>query len=158
MRFPMQMFPMMIMQIIESRVSLTRLQNFFNLPEISPVLSSPGRAGSITVQNGSFKWAKEAETNTLDNIDLEVKPGELVAIVGHIGSGKSSLLSAMLNEMETVEGRVQKSPVLAPVKSPVNIEILPKNRILEKYFDFFWEIFRFFFGKYFDFSPNFFDF
>ena len=43
----------------------------------------------------------------MDNIDLEVKQGELVAIVGHIGSGKSSLVSAMLNEMETVEGTVE---------------------------------------------------
>ena len=107
MRFPMQMFPMMIMQIIESKVSLTRLQNFFNLPEIKPVATSPGRPGAISVKNGSFKWSKEADTNTLDNVDIEIKPGELVAVVGHIGSGKSSLISAMLNEMETVEGTVQ---------------------------------------------------
>ena len=47
MRFPMQMFPMMIMQLIESRVSLTRLQNFFNLPTITQSVASPGKAGSI---------------------------------------------------------------------------------------------------------------
>ena len=40
------------------------------------------------------------------SINLLVKPGQLVAIVGQVGAGKSSLLSAMLGEMERVEGKV----------------------------------------------------
>ena len=36
---------------------------------------------------------------TLKNIDLEVKPGELVAIVGEVGCGKSSLLQAIINSL-----------------------------------------------------------
>ena len=36
---------------------------------------------------------------TLKNINLEVKPGELVAIVGEVGCGKSSLLQALINEL-----------------------------------------------------------
>ena len=36
---------------------------------------------------------------TLKNIDLEIKPGELVGIVGEVGSGKSSLLQAILNSL-----------------------------------------------------------
>jgi ABC-type branched-subunit amino acid transport system ATPase component len=39
-------------------------------------------------------------------IDLEVPKGKLVAVVGQVGSGKSSLLSAILGEMEKLEGRV----------------------------------------------------
>jgi len=35
-----------------------------------------------------------------------VKPGQLVAIVGQVGAGKSSLLSAILGEMERVQGSV----------------------------------------------------
>ena len=42
----------------------------------------------------------------MKNIDLHVPPGSLIAIVGSVGSGKSSLLSALLGEMEKVEGRV----------------------------------------------------
>ena len=72
------------------QVSITRLQNFFNLPEIAPLLTSPGKKGTIKVENGSFKWTKEAETSTLEDINIEVKNGELVAVVGHIGSGKRS--------------------------------------------------------------------
>ena len=35
-----------------------------------------------------------------------MKKGSLVAVVGHVGSGKSSLLSAVLGDMEKVEGHV----------------------------------------------------
>lgn len=40
------------------------------------------------------------------SIKINIKPGELVAIVGHVGCGKSSLISAMLGEMEKQEGYV----------------------------------------------------
>ena len=41
---------------------------------------------------------------SLQNIDLTIKRGETVAIVGQVGSGKSSLFQAMLNELQPVEG------------------------------------------------------
>ena len=45
-------------------------------------------------------------SNPLPSINLKVKPGQLVAIVGQVGAGKSSLLSAILGEMERVQGSV----------------------------------------------------
>ena len=47
-----------------------------------------------------------ASCTSLPSINLKVKPGQLVAIVGQVGAGKSSLLSAMLGEMERVQGNV----------------------------------------------------
>lgn len=46
--------------------------------------------------------------NTLSFCSLNVciPEGSLVAVVGHVGSGKSSLLSALLGEMEKLEGTV----------------------------------------------------
>ncbi|OTF77184.1 hypothetical protein BLA29_002535 [Euroglyphus maynei] len=44
---------------------------------------------------------------TLKSINLEIEKGSLVAIVGPVGSGKSSLISAILGEMECMEGRVR---------------------------------------------------
>ena len=35
---------------------------------------------------------------------MSVKPGELVAVVGQVGAGKSSLISALLGEMEKING------------------------------------------------------
>jgi ABC-type multidrug transport system ATPase subunit len=72
---------------------------------------------AITVENGTFTWETkdESETdknpeipvgNTLIDINLHVPKGSLVAVVGTVGSGKSSLISALLGEMDRVMGRV----------------------------------------------------
>jgi len=44
----------------------------------------------------------------LKGINLRVKDGQLVAIVGVVGSGKSSLLSAILGEMIKTNGKVKR--------------------------------------------------
>ena len=40
------------------------------------------------------------------SINVQVKEGELVAIVGQVGTGKSSLVSAILGEMQTLQGNI----------------------------------------------------
>ena len=42
----------------------------------------------------------------VSRINLHVKQGELVAVVGHVGAGKSSLVQGLLGEMEKVVGNV----------------------------------------------------
>jgi ABC-type multidrug transport system fused ATPase/permease subunit len=44
--------------------------------------------------------------HALTGVDLEVREGELLAVVGHVGSGKSSLLAAVLGEIRVVAGDV----------------------------------------------------
>ncbi len=43
---------------------------------------------SIRIENLSAKWNPNYDENTLTDINLKVKPGQLVAIIGHVGSGK----------------------------------------------------------------------
>lgn len=38
------------------------------------------------------------------SVSLDIKPGRLVAVVGAVGSGKSSLMSALLGEMHCAKG------------------------------------------------------
>ena len=40
------------------------------------------------------------------SVNLTVDEGQLIAVVGQVGMGKTSLLSAILGEMEKVQGRV----------------------------------------------------
>jgi ABC-type bacteriocin/lantibiotic exporter with double-glycine peptidase domain len=54
---------------------------------------------AISVNNASFSWDREGEL-TLKDLSLTIPKGSLVAIVGRIGSGKSSLLSAILGLAE----------------------------------------------------------
>lgn len=42
----------------------------------------------------------------LCSVTLDITPGSLVAVVGPVGSGKSSLVSAMLGEMENIKGHI----------------------------------------------------
>lgn len=73
----------------------------------------------IRIEDGSFQWSKkcDAEVVAVDektrtfihDVNISIKKGSLTAIVGNVGSGKSSILSAMLGEMECVSGQVGES-------------------------------------------------
>lgn len=66
----------------------------------------------ISVNNGTFSWIKPEDNEekefkpTLRSINLNVTRGSLVAVVGQVGSGKSSLLSAILGDMSKLSGSV----------------------------------------------------
>lgn len=63
--------------------------------------------GRIELKNASAKWLPNGRENTLSNINLDVKPGELVAIVGQVGAGKSSLLNVILKELPLTSGSIK---------------------------------------------------
>uniref|UniRef100_A0A9L0TIK6 Multidrug resistance-associated protein 1 n=1 Tax=Equus caballus TaxID=9796 RepID=A0A9L0TIK6_HORSE len=110
-RFPLNILPMVISSIVQASVSLKRLRIFLSHEELEPdsIERRPGKDGgganSITVKNATFTWAR-GEPPTLSGITFSVPEGSLVAVVGQVGCGKSSLLSALLAEMEKVEGHV----------------------------------------------------
>uniref|UniRef100_A0A673CL51 ATP-binding cassette, sub-family C (CFTR/MRP), member 3 n=1 Tax=Sphaeramia orbicularis TaxID=375764 RepID=A0A673CL51_9TELE len=107
-RFPLNMLPQVISSIVQASVSLKRIQGFLSHDELDP--NSVDRKNtatefSVTVVNGKFTWAKE-DPPVLHNINVMVPQGSLLAVVGHVGCGKSSLISALLGEMEKLEGEV----------------------------------------------------
>ncbi|XP_029383998.1 canalicular multispecific organic anion transporter 2 isoform X2 [Echeneis naucrates] len=107
-RFPLNMLPQVISSIVQASVSLKRIQHFLCHDELDP--DSVDRKNtasefSVTVINGKFSWAKE-DPPVLHNINLMVRQGSLLAVVGHVGCGKSSLISALLGETEKLEGEV----------------------------------------------------
>ncbi|XP_071490287.1 ATP-binding cassette sub-family C member 9-like [Diadema antillarum] len=61
----------------------------------------------LKVTEGAFTWDQDSTTPILSDINLEIPTGQLTMIVGQVGSGKSSLLSAILGEMTTLHGEVQ---------------------------------------------------
>jgi len=65
------------------------------------------------IENGNFGWYEDLLT--LKNINLSVRDGSLLGIVGVVGSGKSSLLAAMLGETRVLDGRVNRLGSLAYV-------------------------------------------
>lgn len=75
---------------------------------------------ALLVENGSFTWGDD-ET-VLKNIEMSVDKGKLAAIVGTVGSGKSSLVSAFLGEMEKITGRVNTVGQIAYVSQQAWIQ------------------------------------
>uniref|UniRef100_A0A8C3MV87 ABC-type glutathione-S-conjugate transporter n=1 Tax=Geospiza parvula TaxID=87175 RepID=A0A8C3MV87_GEOPR len=69
---------------------------------------------SITIRNGTFSWSKETSA-CLRSIELSVPQGSLLAVVGQVGAGKSSLLAAVLGELEATEGCVTMKDTAAYV-------------------------------------------
>ncbi|XP_029105466.1 ATP-binding cassette sub-family C member 9 isoform X2 [Scleropages formosus] len=59
---------------------------------------------AVKVSNGFFTWG--SNLSTLSDINIRIPTGQLTMIVGQVGCGKSSLLLAMLGEMQTISGRV----------------------------------------------------
>uniref|UniRef100_A0A8C0ICR5 Canalicular multispecific organic anion transporter 2 n=1 Tax=Bubo bubo TaxID=30461 RepID=A0A8C0ICR5_BUBBB len=107
-KFPLSMLPQVISNIAQTSVSLKRIQQFLSHDELDPncvetKVIAPGSAISVT--NATFSWGKELKPS-LKDINLLVPSGALVAIVGPVGCGKSSLVSALLGEMEKLEGEV----------------------------------------------------
>merc|ERR1739838_611558 len=110
MRFPMMMLPNTITGLIQANVSVKRLSKYLCKEEIDETAvdrsAKKKDEKAIKLSNATFKWASDDATDTLKDISIEVEHGSLVAIVGQVGCGKSSLISAILGDMEKQQGHV----------------------------------------------------
>uniref|UniRef100_A0AAY4BU55 Multidrug resistance-associated protein 1 n=1 Tax=Denticeps clupeoides TaxID=299321 RepID=A0AAY4BU55_9TELE len=108
-RFPLNMLPMVISSMVQASVSMKRLRVFLSHEELDEDnvnrKAIAGSSDSISIVDGSFSWSK-TDNPTLKRINVLIPEGSLVAVVGHVGSGKSSLLSALLGEMHKQDGAV----------------------------------------------------
>ncbi|XP_028435648.1 multidrug resistance-associated protein 1 [Perca flavescens] len=115
---PLSQLPFAMSTAMQAIVSLRRLGNFLCCDELKPdnveKLPHSMDAVSVMIEGGTFSWTNEGPS-CLQRISMKVKTGSLVAIVGHVGSGKSSLLAAMLGEMERRSGSVSIKGSLAYV-------------------------------------------
>uniref|UniRef100_A0A8C4V7Z7 Multidrug resistance-associated protein 1 n=1 Tax=Falco tinnunculus TaxID=100819 RepID=A0A8C4V7Z7_FALTI len=108
-RFPLNMLPVVISSIVEASVSLKRLRVFLSHEELDPdsIIRGPVTEGEFLflLKNSVCRfWAELCALYF--SINFTVPEGSLVAVVGQVGCGKSSLLSALLGEMEKKEGYV----------------------------------------------------
>jgi ABC-type multidrug transport system fused ATPase/permease subunit len=99
------------MQYTELQRAMASGARIFELLDVTPeirdkpnAIEMPPVKGEIVFKNMSFAY--EADKNVLHNINLKVKPGENIAIVGQTGSGKSSLVSLTARFYEVSKGQV----------------------------------------------------
>uniref|UniRef100_A0A672NUW7 ABC-type glutathione-S-conjugate transporter n=1 Tax=Sinocyclocheilus grahami TaxID=75366 RepID=A0A672NUW7_SINGR len=115
---PLSQLPFAMSTTMQALVSLKRLGKFLCQDELKPdnvtKESFKSDVDGVVFENGTFSWSKDGPA-CLKGISVRVPCGSLVAVVGHVGSGKSSLLSAILGETEKRSGAVSVKGSIAYV-------------------------------------------
>ncbi|GFS15404.1 ABC transporter C family member 5 [Elysia marginata] len=114
----------------EAWVAVKRIQAFLCLEEHTKATDSNGThadlsgsgdcvkvpPGGVKMMNVTAKWDGSPEgVTTLDDISLSVSTGQLVAVIGPVGSGKTSLLMTLLGELPVQSGSVRAQGKIAYV-------------------------------------------
>ena len=86
-----------IAEVLEEKSSLTNPEH--------PVFDV--KDGSVSFEHVSFKYAKEAKRMVLSDINLQIRSGETIGIIGGTGSSKSSLIQLISRLYDVTEGSVK---------------------------------------------------
>ncbi|XP_054158120.1 ATP-binding cassette sub-family C member 2-like [Oppia nitens] len=115
-RSPMARLPNVLSHLARAIVSFRRIQKYLSAEELDESLGIIDDVShhryAISLRNCIFAWNINEEP-ILKDITLNIKRGSLVAIVGRVGSGKSSLFSAILGDMYQTGG--QRSTIAGSV-------------------------------------------
>lgn len=99
----------MIIRFDRTMLSLNNIDEIMNMPversENKTYLSRPGLSGDIEFKDVSFSY-KDQNFEVLKNINLKIKQGEKIGIIGKIGSGKSTLWKLLMNLYEPKKGSI----------------------------------------------------
>lgn len=63
-------------------------------------------ARGVRLKHATAKWIHTHPENTLTDLSLTIKPGKIIAVIGPVGAGKSSLLHVLLRELPLLSGTV----------------------------------------------------
>jgi ATP-binding cassette, subfamily B, bacterial HlyB/CyaB len=77
-----------------------------SLQQLSSRPSLPALKGHIRFEQVTFRYSSESETNVLENLNFEVKPGQTVALVGRSGSGKTTISKLILGLYQPTAGKI----------------------------------------------------
>lgn len=134
MRVPLTLFPIMTQKVMQAWVSVIRINDFLNAANLDEnVVTRHKDEGikhlclttcnvycfqsfkdnAIRMENASFEWG--SEEMAVKNINLEIAKGTLAAVVGLVGSGKSSLIASILGETVKCQGSVNTDGTMAYV-------------------------------------------
>ncbi|XP_077530982.1 multidrug resistance-associated protein 1-like [Haemaphysalis longicornis] len=138
-RLPLAFLPLVISKAVMMFISCGRINAFLQSEDIDPTAvhhNDKQAEISVNFKNASFAWSRNSPA-TLSNINLKVPKGSLVAIVGSVASGKSSLLSACLGELVKLEGSATVNGTLAysPQQAWMQNDSVKENILFGKNYD-----------------------
>lgn len=106
----LMMFTMIFVMISMSMASANRIVEVLDEaatiqnPE-NPIMTVEN--GDVVFENVSFSYSADADRKTLENINLDIKSGETVGIIGATGSSKTSLIQLISRLYDVTEGSVK---------------------------------------------------
>ena len=113
----LSVIPELTTDLLDAWVSLKRIQDYLDSPEVSTT-SKPSH--EVSFKNASIAWPSdeslgEEDRFILRNVNVTFPQGELSVISGKTGTGKSLMLSAILGEVDVLEGtlHVPRAPSLS---------------------------------------------
>ncbi|XP_077481408.1 ATP-binding cassette sub-family C member 12-like isoform X2 [Stigmatopora argus] len=139
MRFCLGLLPMSVKALAEAIVSITRLKKLLLIQNPDPYLVQRKGASAILMENATLSWKKPNQRNldespeigteadepsrgedsnllpTLRNISFSLPKGQLLGVCGNVGSGKTSLISSLLEQMHLLQGSVTADGTFAYV-------------------------------------------
>ena len=105
----LMMLSMIMVMIAMSLESTKRIQEVLNE---EPTIKNPENPimnvenGDVEFRNVCFKYKKEAENNALSDINLNIKSGQFIGILGSTGSGKTSIINLISRLYDVTEGEL----------------------------------------------------
>ena len=103
------MISMILVMLVLSLESINRISEVL---KEEPTIKNPTNPimvvenGEVVFDNVNFKYAATAEKNTLENINISVKSGQFIGILGTTGSGKTSVINLFSRLYDVEEGSV----------------------------------------------------
>ena len=151
---PIRFYIMAIMSKADANAASLRMSIFGQVETRRPLEDHEDlRTGELLIKDGNFNWedphyakifenkdldAKKKSNYILKNINIHIQPGDFVAVVGKVGSGKSSLLLSLMNEMVSHAGtKVQKNGEFAYISQEAFLqnETIKNNITFAKKYD-----------------------
>lgn len=166
-RMPLNLLPQVLGQVTDAWTALMRIQEFLLAEEIKDEIEwDENMSDAINLENASFTWernaasekgpkdpkakgVKQEKESPVDTPDTEavpfqvkglsfsVKRNELVAVIGTVGSGKTSLLAALAGDMRLTDGNIHlgASRAYCPQYAWIQNATVKNNILFGKDFD-----------------------
>lgn len=129
---------MLSMIFVMVTISIESCERIVSVLEEKRTISNPKNPiyevndGSIDFDNVSFKYSKRADRYALENINLHIKSGQTIGVLGGTGSSKTSLVNLISRLYDVTEGEVKVGGVnvrdydLVTLRDAVSV-VLQKN-------------------------------
>ena len=100
------------MMLVMLLISVESIRRVAEVLREEPLITNPENPiyevenGEVVFNNVNFKYVETAEKNTLENINLHIKSGQFIGVLGGTGSGKTSLVNLISRLYDTTEGEI----------------------------------------------------